>query len=74
MIYEDYTCMQKVDKDIDSHKMQRSPPSDGERTVTKESNILKYFETGDDEHYNDIIKSHQTELNFTNAASRTMKL
>lgn len=33
--------MQKVDKDIDSHKMQRSPPSDGERTVTKESNILK---------------------------------
>lgn len=67
--------MQKVDKDIDSHKMQRSPPSDGkEQSQKKVLYILKNFETGDDEHYNDIIKSHQTEQNFTNAASRTMKL
>lgn len=35
MIYEDYTCMQKVDKDIDSHKMQRSPPSDGKEQSQK---------------------------------------
>lgn len=35
IIYEDYTCMQKVDKDIDSHKMQRSPPSDGKEQSQK---------------------------------------
>lgn len=44
IIYEDYTCMQKVDKDIDSHKMQRSPPSDGKEQSQKKViywNILK---------------------------------
>lgn len=35
IIHEDYTCMQKVDKDIDSHKMQRSPPSDGKEQSQK---------------------------------------
>lgn len=34
-IYEDYTCMQKVDKNIDSYKMQGSPPSDGKEQSQK---------------------------------------